>query len=196
MQEFLTVMVVVVMVGVAIYFAATILDKIAWQIEQGLNLLANGMILFVMCFVVAEVVLRTMFNAPIPGHLELSELMAPAIIFLALAYTQSTGGHVQMTLVIDLMPAGMRRYAEIFNLILSVAIYAVLTYFSAKHTYRTWIYDDVTMQYEYLVWPSTLAVTIGIFFSTLRLYLDLLQQLLPTRVRRVTTYTHKGAKAE
>ncbi|MCZ6628264.1 MAG: hypothetical protein O7E56_08560, partial [SAR324 cluster bacterium] len=78
MQEFLTVLLVVAALGVAIFFLAAQLDIIAWQIEQGLNLCANALILFAMGFVVSEVVLRTAFNAPIPGHLELSELMVPA----------------------------------------------------------------------------------------------------------------------
>lgn len=196
MEEILTVLAVLVALGVAIFYFHRYLDKAAWQIEQGLNLTANALILFVMCFVVAEVVLRTMFNAPIPGHLEISELIAPAIIFLALAYTQSTGGHVNMTLVVDRLPPTARRYAEIFNLFLSVAIYAVLTYFSAKHTYRTWLFGDNTMNYYYPVWPSTAAVTIGFFFTTLRLYLDFLQALFPNRLKRKTVDTHSHLETE
>lgn len=196
MEEILTVLAVVAAVGVAVFFLHRYLDKIAWQIEQGLNLTANALILFVMFFVVAEVVLRTMFNAPIPGHLEIAELIAPGIIFLALAYTQSTGGHVSMTLVVDLLPSGARRYADVFNLVLSVAIYAILTYFSAKHTYITALFGDVTMNYYYPVWPSTMAVTIGLFFSTLRLYLDLLQALFPNRIKRTTLDTHTHPESE
>lgn len=196
MAEVFTVLGVVALVGVVIYFLFSPLDRVAWQIEQTLNLGANGLILFMMGFVVSEVVLRSMFNSPIPGHLELSELITPGIIFLALAYTQSTNGHVNMTLVVDLLPPGGRRYAEVFNLVLSVAIYAILTYFSARHTYRTWVYGDVTMQYYYPVWPSTLAVTVGFFFSTLRLYLDLLENLFPGKVRRVTVDTHTHLETE
>ena len=81
MEEFLTVLAVLAGIGVFVFFFHRYLDQIAWRIEQWLNLTANALILFVMCFVVAEVVLRTLFNAPIPGHLEISELIAPAIIF-------------------------------------------------------------------------------------------------------------------
>ncbi len=196
MQEILIVLAVLAALGIFIYIFHHYLDQAAWRIEQGLNLTANALILFVMCFVVAEVVLRTMFNAPIPGHLEIAELIAPAIIFLALAYTQSTGGHVNMTLVVDLLSPRGQRYAEIFNLFLSVTIYAILTYFSAKHTHRTWLYGDNTMNYYYPVWPSTLAVTIGFFFTTLRLYMDFLQQLFPNRVKRETVDTHTHLKTE
>ena len=196
MEEFLTVLTVLAGIGIVVFFFHRYLDQMAWRIEQWLNLTANALILFVMCFVVAEVVLRTLFNAPIPGHLEISELIAPAIIFLAMAYTQSTGGHVSMTLVVDLLPPRARRYADIFNLILSVGIYAILTYFSAKHTHRTWFFGDNTMNYYYPVWPSTAAVTIGFFFSTLRLYLELLQTIFPIRLKRETVHTHSHLKTE
>ena len=188
MQEFITLMASVAALGVVIYFLHDRLDKIAWWIEQHLNLSANVLILFVMLYVVAEVAMRTLFNAPLEGHLEMTELITPGIIFLALAYTQSTGGHVRMTLVVDMLPQAAKRYAEIFNLVFSVGIYSILTFYSGTHTYRTWNYGDSTMQYEYLVWPSTLVVTIGFFFSTLRLYLDLLKEIFPTRVRRETVY--------
>lgn len=188
MQQFITLLIVVAALGVPLYFLADPLDRIAWWFEQNLNLGANALILFVMLFVVAEVAMRTLFNAPIAGHLELSELMTPAIIFLALAYTQSTGGHVRMTLVVDMLPEGAKRYAEIFNNVFSVAIYSILTYFSGTYAFRSWDYGDSTMQYEFLTWPSILAVTIGFFFSTLRIYLDLLQLLFPNKVQRKTFY--------
>lgn len=192
MQEFFIVLAVVVALGGVVFYAAVFLDKAAWVAEQYLNLAANAMIMFIMFFVVAEVTLRLAFNSPIPGHLELSELFAPAIIFFALAYTQSTGGHIQMTLVIERLSPRMRRLANVINQSLSVGIYAVLTYFSAKHVYRTWLYDDITMSPPYfLIWPSTAAVTIGLFFTDLRLYLELLQELFPDKIKRVTVDSHK-----
>lgn len=195
-QEILTVLAAVVVIGGVIFWVAEWLDRVAWRIEQALNLGANGLLLFIMLFVVSEVFMRYMFNSPIPGHLEMSELFTPGIIFLAIAYTQSTDGHVRMTLVIDMLPQWMRRYADIFTLTLSVAIYAILTYFSALHTHRTWLYGDNTMQYYYPVWPSTLVVTVGLFFCTLRLYLDTLQAMFPNRIHRVTVDTHAHIQSE
>ncbi|NJM28169.1 MAG: TRAP transporter small permease subunit, partial [Pseudanabaena sp. RU_4_16] len=54
-----------------------------------------------MMFVSAEVLMRYGFNSPIPGHLELSELLMPIIVFLALSYTQATHGHVGMDFLLD-----------------------------------------------------------------------------------------------
>ena len=64
-----------------------------------------------MLFVGAEVMMRYVFNSPIPGHLEVSELLMPIIVFLGLSYTQATHGHVGMDLVLDSLPPRAQRYA-------------------------------------------------------------------------------------
>ena len=157
MNELLGLLLAVVVIGALVALAAKAVNRVAWRIESALSLVSSGIILAAMLFVSAEVISRKLFNAPIPGHLELSELLMPAIIFLAVAYTQSTGGHVRMTLFIHRLEPVTRRYVEIAIRLLSVLIYAVLCYYSAKHAYRSWIFDDVTMSPPYfLIWPSAI----------------------------------------
>jgi len=133
-----------------------------------------------MLLVSAEVISRKFFNAPIHGQLELGELLMPPIIFLAIAYTQSTGGHVRMTIVIDHLPPTLRHVTEILVKVLAIAVYAVLCYYSAKFAYRTWEFHDVTMSPPYFViWPSAIMVPIGMFLVTLRVYLEVLHLLFP-----------------
>ena len=170
----------VVVVAVPVFLAARPINRMAWQMERGMTLVSSSLIMFSMLFVSAEVFSRKLFNAPIPSHLELSELFLPPIIFLALAYTQSTGGHVRMTIFIDWLGPRSRHAAEIGALILSLGIYVVICYYSGKHAYRAWAVDDVTMSPPYfLIWPSTALVSFGIFFASLRLYLELIHLVFP-----------------
>ncbi len=180
MTEFLGFATVVVVIAVLVSLAAAPVNRIAWQAERGLTLVSSGLILFSMLFVSAEVISRQLFNAPIPSHLELSELFLPPIIFLAVAYTQSTAGHVRMTIFVDMLGPRTRRAAEIGARILSLGIYSVLCYYSGKHAYRAWVVDDVTMSPPYfLIWPSAVLVPVGIFLACLRLYLELLHLAFP-----------------
>ncbi len=152
------------------------------RVEEYLTFLSTGLILFVMAFVCAEVVMRYLFNSPIPGHLELSELFMPVIVFLAIAYTQSQQGHVGMTLVVDNLPPKARRISDITALAISAVTYAILTYFSAKHALRGWEFDDVTRSPPYFpTWPSSGVVPLGFFLCTLRLYLQMLSRISPSR---------------
>ena len=74
------------------------------KIEHWLTYAATAIIVFVMVFVCAEVIMRYVFNSPIPGFLEGSELLVPIIVFFAISYTQARNGHVGMTFVVDSMP--------------------------------------------------------------------------------------------
>jgi TRAP-type C4-dicarboxylate transport system permease small subunit len=141
-------------------------------------------ILFVMFFVGAEVIMRYAFDKPIPGHLELSELAAPIIVFLAISYTQATHGHVGMDLVLDSLTPGGRRYAEMGTLLISIFICAVLAYFSFKNAYQLWLYDDVTMSPPYFkTWPSAAAIPLGYTLISFRMYIQVLNLYDPARFR-------------
>jgi len=180
MIELLELLVVVIAIGALVALAARQINRLAWWIENALSLVSASMILFAMLLVSAEVISRKFFNMPIPGQLELSELLMPPIIFLAIAYTQSTGGHVRVTVVIDHLPPAWRHATEILVKLLAIAVYAVLCFYSAKYAYRTWQFHDVTMSPPYLlIWPSAIVVPIGMFLVTLRVYLEVLHLLFP-----------------
>ena len=139
-------------------------------------------ILFVMSFVGAEVLMRYAFNAPIPGHLELSELMMPLIVFLALSYTQATRGHVGMDLLLDALSPQARRITRMVVLIVSIFICAVLAFFSFKNALQLWRFDDVTMSPPYFkTWPSAAAIPLGYALVSLRMWVQVLHLYDPAR---------------
>lgn len=139
-------------------------------------------ILGVMFFVTAEVVMRYGYNSPIPGHLELSELLLLAIVFLAISYTQRTHGHVGMDLLLDALSPSWRRRADILTLIVSIFVCAVVGWFSTKLTYQMWLYDDVTMTDPYFkTWPWAATIAFGYVQISLRMMVQLMTRLDPER---------------
>ena len=143
---------------------------------------AIAVITLVMLFVCAEVFMRYVYNAPIPGHLEGSELLMPIIVFLAISYTQATHGHVGMDLVLDAMSPMIRRIATVIMLVISTLVCAILAYFSFKQAYQLWEYDDVTMTPPYFrTWPSAAAISLGYGMIALRMYLQTLHLINPDR---------------
>jgi len=180
MQELLYIVIIVVVAGIALALLATKAGFLLAKIEHYLTYAATALIIFVMLFVCAEVVMRYAFNSPIPGHLEGSELFVPIIVFFAISYTQSQKGHVGMTLVVDALPPGVRRYVEIVTLLLSVLTCAVLSYFSYKYAYNEWLIEDVTMTPPYWkLWPSAAAIPLGYMMIAIRLYLQALHLIAP-----------------
>jgi TRAP-type C4-dicarboxylate transport system permease small subunit len=180
MLELLYIAIIVVVGGIVLTVLATKAGFLLAKIEHYLTYAATALIIFVMLFVCAEVVMRYAFNSPIPGHLEGSELFVPIIVFFAISYTQSQKGHVGMTLVVDALPPGVRRYVEIVTLLLSVLTCAVLSYFSFKYAYNEWLIEDVTMTPPYWkLWPSAAAIPLGYMMIAIRLYLQALHLIAP-----------------
>lgn len=182
MQELAILSACVVVVIFLAAFTLPLLGPLVRVLEQILLVGSVAVILFVMAFVGAEVTMRYAFNSPIPGHLELSELLVPVIVFLALSYTQATHGHVGMDLIVEnLTPAGRRR-ANMVTLVASIFVCSVIAWFSFKSTYQLWLYDDVTMTPPYFkTWPASAAIPLGYLLCAIRMVLQLLNVFDPER---------------
>ncbi len=180
MLELLYVAIIVVVAGIVLTLLATRAGFVLARIEHYLTFASTALILFIMAFICAEVTMRYVFNSPIQGHLEGAELFVPIIVFFAISYTQSQNGHVGMTLVVENLPPGVRRYVEITTLLLSVLTCAVLSYVSYKYAYNEWVIDDVTMTPPYWrIWPSAAAIPLGYMLISMRLYLQALHLIAP-----------------
>lgn len=180
MQELLYVVGGYLIAGAVLAVLAVRAGAVLSIVEHWLTYAATAVIFGVMLFVCAEVVMRYVLNAPIPGHLEGSELLVPIIVFFAISYTQSQDGHVGMTLVIEAVPEGVRRVLEMATLLLSSLTCVVLAYFSSKHAWHTYVIDDVTMTPPYWrIWPSAAAIGLGYALLSTRLYLQAVHRAVP-----------------
>lgn len=151
-------------------------------VETALAYVATAITVFVMLFVGAEVLMRYALDAPIPGHLEGSELLMPIIVFLALSYTQGTHGHVGMDLFLDSLSSRARRHATMATLLFSLIMCAILAWFSGKNAFQLWQYGDVTMTPPYFkTWPAAASIALGYALISLRMYIQLLNLYDPER---------------
>jgi len=182
MHELAILTVVIVVVMAATTAVAGLIGRALLVVEYALATVSALIALFAMAFVGAEVAMRYLFNAPIPGHLEGSELLMPMIVFLAISYTQATHGHVGMDLLLDALSPQIKRYATMGTLLLSLFICAVLAYFSGKNALQLYKFDDVTMTPPYFkTWPSGAAIMLGYMLISLRMWVQVLHLYDPDR---------------
>jgi TRAP-type C4-dicarboxylate transport system permease small subunit len=182
MHELAVLAVVVVAIMAVTTTVADAVGRWLCRVEIALMAAAAAIAFFVMLFVAAEVAMRYGFSAPIPGHLEGSELLMPIIVFLGLSYTQATHGHVGMDLVLDSLPPRAKRGATMGTLLISIFVCSILAWFGFKSGYQLWLYDDVTMSPPYFkTWPAGAAIALGYTLISLRLYVQLLHLYDPER---------------
>lgn len=142
-------------------------------IEDAANLIGAFAIFALMVLGVAQIVLRSIFNAPITGYIDLVELSMASMAFLGAAYSQRLGAHIRMELLIGRLHGRMLWGVEAFGVIVAMFIISVLIWYGAEHFVRSYTLGDTTIDAEFPVWPSKLLVPVAFAIWWLRLALQL-----------------------
>jgi TRAP-type C4-dicarboxylate transport system permease small subunit len=89
-------------------------DRWFGQALRVLCLIGGLAILFMMLVTVADVAMRYLFNSPIKGTLDLTQMAMSIAVFLALAYCGWTGGHIFVDVLAALFPRWLARSLAVF----------------------------------------------------------------------------------
>src|SRR5262249_56391702 len=82
---------------------------------------------------VVDVAGRYLFNRPLPGSLELSELLMVFLVFGAFAVTELRGGHVDIDVVVLRLPPRLRALSESLAAVLSMGFWGAVAWRTAVH---------------------------------------------------------------
>ncbi|AKS45345.1 TRAP-type mannitol/chloroaromatic compound transport system, small permease component [Octadecabacter temperatus] len=148
------------------------LNKVLMPIEDLANLLAAFAIMALMFLGVLQIVMRTVFNTPITGYIDLVELSMASMAFLGAAYTQRLGSHIRMELLVGKLSGRALWALEAFGAAVAMFIIGVLIYYSYGHFLRAYTLGDTTIDAEYVTWPSKLLVPIAFSIWWCRLALQ------------------------
>ncbi|WP_332255692.1 TRAP transporter small permease [Thiosulfatihalobacter marinus] len=148
-------------------------DRFLMPFENAANMFAALAIFLLMVLGVFQIVLRSLFNTPITGYIDLVELSMASMAFLGAAYCQRMGAHIRMELLVGRLHGRALWAAEIFGTLVALFIVAVLIWFSAGHFLRSYTLGDTTIDAEFPVWPSKLLVPVAFSLWFLRLLTQL-----------------------
>lgn len=118
---------------------------------------------------VADVAGRYLFNRPLPGALELSELLMVFLVFGAFAITELRNGHVDIDVVVNKMPARARACSETFAAILSTVFWGAITWRTALHAHNVWRAGETTPNLGLPIGPFVWVAAAGTLLFTLAL---------------------------
>jgi TRAP-type C4-dicarboxylate transport system permease small subunit len=143
------------------------------KVLRGFGLVAGCLTFGVMLLVVANIIARFVFNAPIGGTLEVTESALTILIFLSLAMTQHEGGHIKVTLI-------MRRTSEKSIRIGNIVAAFLGSLFFAWATYAAWgLFVKSLMMNEqewgsiiFPVYPVKFVIFLGLLLLSLQFLLD------------------------
>ena len=76
------------------------IDRALHRAEGWLAMVAGLAVLALIGLAAVSVGGRNAYNAPVPGYVDWIEQAMPFIAFLAIAFTQRTGGHIRMDILV------------------------------------------------------------------------------------------------
>ncbi|ASP36117.1 TRAP transporter small permease subunit [Labrenzia sp. VG12] len=142
------------------------------HVENAFNMFAAFSILALMLLAVAQVVGR-IFNAPVPGFIDITEQAMAIFAFAGVAYCQRVGGHIRMEIVLGKLSGRTLYIFEMIGVILIAFTVALLVWGSWYHFERALNIGDSTMDIRLPTWPSKLMVTIALSLLFLRLLMQI-----------------------
>jgi len=153
-----------------------VLERIISHVEDWLNLASVFIIMFLMFFASAEIIGRYVFNFPIPGHVEIVELIMAGVVFFGIAYTQRVDGHVRMELFVTRVLRGRSYHiAEGITIALSLVVYLFIFIYSFKAALFSLQVGDTTAYLYWPTWPSKFAIPLGSLFLCMRFAIEIVQ---------------------
>jgi len=98
------------------------------RLTRWLHHLSGALLVGLMLLTVVNILGRWLFDAPLPGAVELTEIGMVAIVFLGLAYAQVRGDHIRVDLLYEQLGARGRRVLDLFAALVSFATIAGMTW--------------------------------------------------------------------
>ena len=99
-----------------------------------LGYMSAVMLGLLMMITVVDVICRYIFNAPLTGATEISELLMVLVVFLSLAWVSVERSHIRVDLLVNMWPRKVQLVVEVVTLLLSLSAYLIITWQSAQES--------------------------------------------------------------
>jgi len=148
--------------------------KIIDTVSNVCNVIGQSIAGIMVFLVAADAVGRYVFNRPIVGVLEITELMMVFIVFLAFAYVESKNGHVRVDLILSRFPRKVRPYIECLVTVISLGTIGIIAWQSVLYSLELQQGGNITASLGIPVSPFLLVVAFGCSLFCLQLILKLI----------------------
>lgn len=150
----------------------TKLDRFWTRLEDACAALAGVLIGMAMVLTVVEVISRKLFNAPLPGVVDVFELGMAAVAFFGVSQCQRVGGHVRMEMLVRRFRGRLLWATEAIMSSLALAFIAAVAVASVDAVERAYLVQDSTMDLLLPIWPAKVCVAFALAILTVRLSLE------------------------
>jgi TRAP-type C4-dicarboxylate transport system permease small subunit len=152
--------------------------KFKWLsiLERWTGCYVTGVFLLIATFgVFCDIILRKVFVTSLFGLEEIVSFSMMIITFLTISLNQRDGQHVKMDLIIEKLSPNNKRVLEICTLLMTLAIFAIITYASILYCVDYFQKGAITVLLALPLWPFYIVVPLGSLLLCLRLLVQIMR---------------------
>jgi tripartite ATP-independent transporter DctM subunit len=158
--------------------AIRILDRVG-TFSRWTNVVGIAILFLMVCLTFVDVVLRYVFNLPITGIVEVTEVLMIMAVFLAIAHTQNVKGHISIDLITSKLKPKARLVMECITTLIGLILFGVAVWQEVIQ-FLWFLERNSTHGQEYIMIPSAPfsgIIVIGCVSMALLLLRDFLANL-------------------
>lgn len=154
------------------------MEKVLYPVSRLLNYVGIGSLSLLMLLVTIHVIGRYLLGLPIPGSVELIELLMVLVVFLGLADCAVHHGNVSVSLFVDRLSKRAQAVIDVFTCLLSIVIVSLITWQSAEQVRLLLQSGHASGALRIPHWPFAIVMTIGWAALNLVLVLHFIEFLI------------------
>lgn len=139
-------------------------DQLIKKISSPLIDFSAVVTFLLMGFITLDVFMRTVFNRPIAGSIEICELFMVVLCFAAFPYTQSHDKQLSIDLLVSKLSDTRRTLFSVFTCSIAAIYIAILSRQMVLVTIKFYTRQDITGISELFVWPFMAFATLMMSF--------------------------------
>jgi TRAP-type transport system small permease protein len=160
-------------------------------LDKVLSAISAITLFIMMLWIFVDVTLRSLFNNPIPGTIEITgEYLMVILVYLMLSNTHKVEGHVSVDSFQKKMSARAKDIAKFITNLLTAVFFLMISIFNFQKGLE---YLDKNIQsvgvLEYPLAPALFIISIGLAMITLRVLIECISILFPKKITIDITVT-------
>jgi TRAP-type C4-dicarboxylate transport system permease small subunit len=149
-------------------------EKWIERLSKFLGSIGAGALVVLMLVTGVDVVGRYVFNRPLMGAYELSELALAVVILLGWAYTQSVKGHIDIDILYNRFPRPVKTVLDFFVPLLSLLLFSFIAWHGILFVIDSLGWHETSEMIGIPVWIFKLMIFIGAVSISLQFIVDII----------------------
>src|SRR5699024_8133645 len=150
------------------------MKKIIQQMESLLNrviviqqFIAYGLLLLMMTLITADVIGRNLFNKPLKGTFEMTELSSEILVFFTLEMTHRHGQHISIRFIADKLSNKTPFFVDSFIELVIFCTLLIMSIHVFQHATRVMVTKMATTDLHVVIYPFPYVASFAIVPSAL-----------------------------